>query len=334
MRRLVAAGRGGAFADRLLRLLLLRLTLLRLLLVAAAIVVVRAIAAAMPAPAMPETILVVAVRIIVVVLVEVLSALLLRLLLPPGDERRQAARIAFIAALLRLIVMLLMLRPVMLLAVVLIVLLMLRVGLLSAAALLHVRLRLVLPVARLVLIRLVAIVLAVVEIVAALLTLLRLPLLALLRLALLTLLPVIRILLAELLLRGGDEAEVVLGVLVVVFGGHRIAGALRVARELDVFFRDVRGGAADLHIRPVRLVDPRQRILVSTLVVVMTPAHTLLTVSHVSPLLTSLCRGNAASPKTMHTANGTRANPRGCSRLLDTFRFVVAIALSYPIATD
>ena len=72
---------------------------------------------------------------------------------------------------------------------------------------------------------------------------------------------VIGVLLAELFLRGGDQAEIMLGVLIVILGRHRIAGALRVARELDVFLRDVRGGAADFHVGPVQLVDPRQRIL-------------------------------------------------------------------------
>ena len=58
------------------------------------------------------------------------------------------------------------------------------------------------------------------------------------------------------------------GMLIVIFGRHRIAGALRVARELDVFFRDMRGGAANLHVGSVRLVDPRQRILALAVVVV------------------------------------------------------------------
>ena len=71
----------------------------------------------------------------------------------------------------------------------------------------------------------------------------------------------LRLALPELLLRGGDQAEIVLGVLIVVFGGDRIAGGLRVARELDVFLGDVDGGAADLHVRAVRFVDPRQRIV-------------------------------------------------------------------------
>ena len=48
-----------------------------------------------------------------------------------------------------------------------------------------------------------------------------------------------RLALAELLLGRGDQAEIMLGMLVVVFGRDRIAGGARVARELDVFFGDV-----------------------------------------------------------------------------------------------
>ena len=100
-------------------------------------------------------------------------------------------------------------------------------------------------------------------------------------LALLRLRIVIRVLLAELFLRRGDQAEIMLGVLIVIFGRHRIAGALRVARELDVFLRDMRGGAADLHVGSVRLVDPRQRILaLAVVIVVVASPHALLTVSH------------------------------------------------------
>ena len=44
-----------------------------------------------------------------------------------------------------------------------------------------------------------------------------------------------------------------LGVLVVVLGGNGIAGRARVARELDVFFGDMRCGAADLDIGSVGL---------------------------------------------------------------------------------
>lgn len=96
---------------------------------------------------------------------------------------------------------------------------------------------------------------------------------------------VVRVLLPELFLRGGDEAEIVLGVLIVIFSRDRVAGALRVARELDVFFCDVRGSAADFNVGPVRLVDARQRILALavTAAIVATP-HALLTVSHDVPV--------------------------------------------------
>src|SRR5262249_31021400 len=47
------------------------------------------------------------------------------------------------------------------------------------------------------------------------------------------------IVLAELLLRGRDHAEIVLGVLIIILGRDRIAGRLCVARELHVLFSDV-----------------------------------------------------------------------------------------------
>ena len=102
--------------------------------------------------------------------------------------------------------------------------------------------------------------------------------LTLLRLLLL----VIRVLLAELFLRGSDQAEIMFGVLIVVFRRYRVARALRVARELNVFLRDVRRRTADLHIRPVRFVDPRQRIL--AFAVTTASPHALLTVSHDTPV--------------------------------------------------
>src|SRR5262249_29697950 len=89
--------------------------------------------------------------------------------------------------------------------------------------------------------------------------------------------PVIRVGLAELLLRRRDQPVVMLGVLEIIFSPDRIARRLRVARKLDIFVGDVRGRAADLHVRAVGLVDPCERVL--TLAVA--PAHALvLTVSH------------------------------------------------------
>ena len=82
------------------------------------------------------------------------------------------------------------------------------------------------------------------------------------------------------------------GVLVVVLGRDRIAGRARVTRQLNVFFGDVRGGAADFDIGPVRFEHPGHRVLtapviiVVVIIVVIPVTHPLvvLTVSHVSPL--------------------------------------------------
>ncbi len=62
---------------------------------------------------------------------------------------------------------------------------------------------------------------------------------------------VVGVLLAELFLRGGDQAKIMFGVLIVIFGRHRVAGALRVACKLDVFFCNVRSGAADFDVGTV-----------------------------------------------------------------------------------
>jgi hypothetical protein len=104
----------------------------------------------------------------------------------------------------------------------------------------------------------------------------------------------LRLVLAELLLSRRDQAEVMLGVLVVVLGGNGIAGGPRIASELNVFFGHMRGGTANLDIRSVGLENTGHRILaapvvvtiVVVIVVIVPVAHTLvvLTVSHVLPL--------------------------------------------------
>jgi len=101
----------------------------------------------------------------------------------------------------------------------------------------------------------------------------------------------LRLVLPELLLCGCDQAEVVLGVLVIVLGRDRVAGRARVTRQLDVFFGDVRGGAADLDIGSVRFEHPGHRVLTAPVIVVavivvipVTHPLVVLTVSHVSPL--------------------------------------------------
>src|SRR5262249_5097961 len=87
----------------------------------------------------------------------------------------------------------------------------------------------------------------------------------------------VRLALPELLLGGGDHPGIVLGVLIVVLGRDGIAGRLRVAGKLDVFFRDVGSGAADFDVGTVRFVDPGQGILA----LAVAPPHAfVLTVSH------------------------------------------------------
>jgi hypothetical protein len=106
--------------------------------------------------------------------------------------------------------------------------------------------------------------------------------------ALLRLLIVVGVLLAELFLRGGNETEIMLGVLVVILGGNRIAGALSVTRKLDIFFRNVRSRAANFNVGAVRFVNARQRIL--AFAVVTASPHALLTVSHVPVIAFCLFR--------------------------------------------
>ena len=60
--------------------------------------------------------------------------------------------------------------------------------------------------------------------------------------------------LAKLLLRGGDQAEIVLGVLIVVFGCDRVAGTLRVTGKLEIFLGDVGRRPANFHVRSIGLV--------------------------------------------------------------------------------
>jgi hypothetical protein len=84
-----------------------------------------------------------------------------------------------------------------------------------------------------------------------------------------------------------------LGMLEVILGRHRIAGALRVAGKLKIFLGDVMRSPANLHLRPVRFVNPGERIVMMTaatataatpvtLVIAVASAHALvvLSVSH------------------------------------------------------
>jgi hypothetical protein len=97
---------------------------------------------------------------------------------------------------------------------------------------------------------------------------------------LLLLLLVIRLTLSELLLRRGDDPEIVFGVLIIIFGCNRIAGALCVTSELKVLFSDVRRGSANFYVRPIGLIHSRQWILMMPTFAVATAHALVLTVSH------------------------------------------------------
>ncbi len=218
----------------------------------------------------------------------VLRRRLLLLRLAAGDERRQPFDVAFVFGrhlLLRARLKVLRLRLILRLVLLRRLLRLLRLVLLRLIVLLRrvVLLRLmVLRLARIERLRLarrerfaghgglfvIAIVVAVIAEIAA-------------RVARLLLL-VIGLALAKLFLRGGDQAKIMFGVLIIIFRGDRISGALRVAGELEIFFGDVGRRSPDFYVLPIGLVHSRQRILVVMMATLaITTAHAfVLTVSH------------------------------------------------------
>ena len=212
-----------------------------LLLITAKVGAIRTIstAAMTSTPAMHAETILATVALVVTVLV--LAGILLRLA-TAGDECRQAADL--LSALATLIRLLLIRLRLMLRAV--LHLLIARRERLGIARQIRLLLRFTRSVARLVLAHegLGVVIIAVKSLVGILLAGGAL-------LLLLRLLVTIWILLTELFLRGGNQAEIVLGMLVVVLGRNRIARTLRVARELDIFFRYMRSGAANFDVGTV-----------------------------------------------------------------------------------
>lgn len=211
-----------------------------MLLITAKVGAIRTIstAAMTSTPAMHAETILATVALVVTVLV--LAGILLRLT-TAGDECRQAADL--LSALATLIRLLLIRLRLMLRAV--LHLLIARRERLGIARQIRLLLRFTRSVARLVLAHegLGVVIIAVKSLVGILL--------AGGALLLLRLLVVIWILLSELFLRGGNQAKIVLGMLVVVLGRNRIARTLRVARELDIFFRYMRSGAANFDVGTV-----------------------------------------------------------------------------------
>jgi hypothetical protein len=110
----------------------------------------------------------------------------------------------------------------------------------------------------------------------------------------------LRLVLAKLFLSSRDQPEIMLGMLIIIFRCYRIARAPRVARQLNVFFRNVGCGAANLDVGSVGLENPGHRVLptpviiitIAVIIVIVVPVtHSLvvviLTVSHVLPFYRS-----------------------------------------------
>ena len=140
------------------------------------------------------------------------------------------------------------------------------------------------------------------------------------------LLIVVRVLLTKLFLRRGDQAEVVLGVLIIILGGHRVARPLRVTRELDVFFRDMRSGTADFDVGTVRLVNACEGIL--TLAVVTSPPHALLTVSHVVPVRRPFTLSRHSRRTLNSTCKSKQISSRGRTRVMSAPMIEMSCPLS------
>lgn len=68
-------------------------------------------------------------------------------------------------------------------------------------------------------------------------------------------------LLARLNPLGEQNTEIMLCVLKIVFGHHPVAGGTGIPRQLKIFFIDMRGGAADLDVRPRRIEWPAVIVL-------------------------------------------------------------------------
>jgi len=68
------------------------------------------------------------------------------------------------------------------------------------------------------------------------------------------LLLVVRLILPKLLLGRGDQPKIMLSVLVIVFRCNWISRALRVAGQLEIFFRNVGRRSANFYIRSIGLV--------------------------------------------------------------------------------
>jgi hypothetical protein len=93
---------------------------------------------------------------------------------------------------------------------------------------------------------------------------------------------------------GHDDAIIMLRVLEIILGQHRIAGRLGIARERHIFLGDVSGRAAQLHIRTIAFEAPRQRILAFALLIVLIVV--VIVAAAASAVLLSLPHGLRSQP--------------------------------------
>jgi hypothetical protein len=96
--------------------------------------------------------------------------------------------------------------------------------------------------------------------------------------------------LADLLAVGHDDAIVVLSMLEIVLSQNRVTRRLGIPCQRHVFFGNVSGRAAQLHIRTVTLETPRQRVLAFALLIVLVIA------AAASAVLLSLPHGLRSQP--------------------------------------
>ena len=98
-----------------------------------------------------------------------------------------------------------------------------------------------------------------------------------------------------------DYSQIMLGMLEIVLGHHRIAGGLGIARQLEVFLGDMLGIAADLDVRTVALEHPVYRISLTTaaaarsvlMLIMLTLSHSAIYTRNCDPRPSS---GRAAAP--------------------------------------
>jgi|SRR5580704_7360885 hypothetical protein len=78
-------------------------------------------------------------------------------------------------------------------------------------------------------------------------------------------------------LRGGDQSEIVFGVLEIVLRGDRVAGCVSVARQLKVSFRYMLRRAANSDVRAVRVIRTSQGVGFATAICLAAANSVILT---------------------------------------------------------